>query len=67
MKLLELITGDDNVTLEPVYIWWAVSLIWYMASITISYFQGHQPNWQDVGIGLAAIFAGVAVAKKMGT
>jgi hypothetical protein len=65
-KLLELITGDDNTTLEPAYVWWAVALIVGLSLEIYSVLNGLSFNLKDYGIGAGALLALGGAGKKLG-
>lgn len=66
MKLQELITGDDNVTLEPSYFWWAIGMCSLIALSAYAVWKTGSVNLQDFGVGFAAILAAGGAAYKLG-
>jgi hypothetical protein len=66
-KLLELITGDDNVTLEPAYVWWAVAIIAGLALEGYSVYSGHTFDMTAYGVGMGGLLAGAGFGRKLGS
>lgn len=66
-KLLELITGDDNVTLEPAYVWWAVAIIVGLGLEIYCTITGKAFDLQAYGIGVGALMAAAGLGKKLGS
>ena len=60
-KLMELITADDNTTLEPVYAWAAPIIVVGIGLEIYSVIYGKTFSLQDYGLGVAAILAAVGV------
>ena len=65
-KLLELITGEDNVTIEPAYFWWAASLAVGLALEIYSVTTGKTFDLQAYGIGVGALLGLGGLGKKLG-
>ena len=65
-KLLELITGDDNITLEPAYVWWALVIFAGLCFEGYSVYSGHPFDYTAYGIGTGALMAGAGWSKKLG-
>ncbi|WP_250538173.1 MULTISPECIES: hypothetical protein [unclassified Caballeronia] len=65
-RLLQLVTGDDNVTLEPAYAWSAVAVIVGLALEVFSVVTGKPFDMQAYGTGAAALLAGLGVSAKLG-
>lgn len=65
-KLLETITGDDNVTLEPAYCWGAVFAAAGLGLQIYCTVTGKAFDLQGYGIGAAAMLAGLGLGKKLG-
>lgn len=66
-KLLEAVTGDDNVTLEPAYCWGAVFAAAGLVLQIYSTVTGKAFDLQGYGIGSAALLAGLGLGKKLGS
>lgn len=66
-KLLELITGDDNITIEPAYFWWCVAILIGLGLEIYSVIWGKAFDLQAFGIGVGALLAGAGVGKKVGS
>lgn len=65
-KLMELITGDDNVTIEPAYLWWAVALLVGLGLEIYVVIAGKTFDLQAYGIGVGALLALGGAGKKLG-
>lgn len=65
-KLLELITGDDNMTLEPAYVWWAVVIIVGLGLEIYCVIVGKAFDLQAYGIGAGVLMLGAGFSKKLG-
>lgn len=66
-KLLELITGDDNVTLEPAYVWWAVAILVGLGLQIYCTVIGKDFNLQAYGVGAGFLLALGGAGKKLGS
>lgn len=66
-KLMELITGEDNSTLEPAYVWWALSLVIALGLEVYSVLTGVVFDMQAYGIGIGALLAGAGWSKRIGS
>lgn len=65
-KLLEVITGDDNKTLDPSY-WWGA--IFAAAGLGLEIYctvKGRPFDLQAYGIGAGALLTGLGLGKKLG-
>lgn len=67
MKLLELITGEDNATLEPAYAWWALAILIGLGLEIYSVVKGKPFDLQAYGIGIGALLAAAGLGKKLGS
>ena len=65
-KLIELITGDDNVTIEPAYFWWAVTMIIGLSLEIYCTVTGKAFDLQAYGIGAGVLMTGAGLGKKLG-
>ena len=66
-KLLEIITGNDNVTIEPAYLWWAVAIVVGLGLEIYSVITGKPFDLQGYGVGVGVLLAGAGLGKKLGT
>jgi hypothetical protein len=66
VDLMPLITGDDNVTVEPSYVWWAFSILSFTVMMGMAIFHGSHLDPQNLGLGYATILAGGGAGKMMG-
>jgi hypothetical protein len=65
-KLLELLTGDDNTTLEPAYLWSAACVLVGLGLEVFSVVSGKPFDFQAYGIGGAALLGGLGLSAKFG-
>lgn len=65
-KLLELLTGDDNSTMEPSYFWSAVVIVVGLGLQIYSTVTGGSFNLSEYGIGAGAMLAGLGLSAKIG-
>lgn len=65
-KLIELLTGEDNRTLEPAYVWWALSILVGLGLEIYSILTGKPFDLQAYGIGVGALMVGAGWSKKVG-
>jgi uncharacterized membrane protein len=66
MKLLQLITGDDNATLEPAYLWSAAAVAIGLGLEIYSVIAGKPFDMQAYGIGAGALLTGLGMSAKFG-
>ena len=66
MRLIQLVTGEDNATLEPSYFWSAVALSIGFGLEIYCTLAGKPFDLQAYGIGAAALLAGLGVSAKLG-
>lgn len=66
MKLSELITTDDNSTLEPAYVLWVLAVIVGLGLEVFSVFSGKPFDLQAYGLGTGALLAFGGLGKKLG-
>jgi len=66
-KLLELITGEDNVTIEPAYLWWAVAMIIGLGLEVYAVVFGKPFDLMAYGVGVGALLGMGGLGKKLGT
>lgn len=66
-KLLEAVTGEDNKTLEPAYLWSAVIIMVGLGLQIYCTVTGKTFDLQQFGVGACALLAGLGVSKKLGT
>jgi hypothetical protein len=65
-KLLEIVTGDDNSTLEPSYFWSAAALLIGFGLEIFCVVTGKPFDLQQYGIGALALLSGLGVSAKLG-
>lgn len=65
-KLLEAITGDDNVTIEPAYLWWALAILVGIGLEIYSVVTGKPFDLQSYGVGVGVLLVGGGFGKKVG-
>lgn len=65
-KLLELVTGDDNLTIEPAYLWGGVAFLVGVGLEIYAVTQGKTFDLQSYGIGIGALLASLGLGKKLG-
>jgi hypothetical protein len=65
-KLFELITGDDNVTLEPSYFWTAIVILIGLGLEIYSVVFGKTFDFQSYGIGAIGLLTGLGLSAKFG-
>lgn len=65
-KLLELITGEDNITLDPQHMWAAIAFLVGLGLQIYSTVEGKAFDLQGFGIGAGALLAGLGLGKKLG-
>ena len=65
-RLIHLVIGDDNATLEPSYFWSAVALLIGFGLEIYCTLTGKPFDLQAYGIGAAALLAGLGVSAKLG-
>lgn len=65
-KLMELVTGEDNVTLEPAYVWWAIAIIVGLGLEIYAVIAGKPFDLQAYGIGVGVLLVGAGFGKKLG-
>ncbi|PRF55306.1 hypothetical protein C6Q11_05135 [Burkholderia multivorans] len=66
-KLLQLITGTDNTTLEPAYFWAAVVIAVGLGLEVYSVAAGKSFDIQAYGVGAVGMLTGLGLAKKFGS
>ena len=66
MKLAELFTGNDNITIEPSFVWSALGFIVGLGLEVYCVFTGKIVfSLTDFGVGNAALLAAMAGAYKL--
>jgi hypothetical protein len=65
-KLLELLTGVDNKTLEPAYVWWAMTISIALGLEVYSVVWKVPFDIQAYGVGIGALMIGAGWSKKVG-
>lgn len=63
----ELVTGDDNRTLEPAYVWWGVAIVVGLGLEIYSVVAGKPFDLQAYGIGVGALMVAAGLSKKVGS
>jgi uncharacterized membrane protein len=66
MKLVQLITGDDNATLEPSYAFSALAILIGLGLEVYSVVTGKPFDMQAYGIGAGALLTGLGMSAKFG-
>ena len=66
-QFIQAITGEDNKTLEPAYLWWAVSILVGLVLEVYAVVLGKTFDLQAYGIGVGALLAGAGFGKKLGS
>ncbi|MDE3023311.1 MAG: hypothetical protein KGI54_15930 [Pseudomonadota bacterium] len=66
-KLFDLITGEDNLTLEPSYFWAAIVIVIGLALEIYSVLWGKAFDFQAYGIASVGMLTGLGLAKKLGS
>lgn len=64
-KLAELVTAEDNRTLEPAYVWWAVAIVVGLSLEIYTVIAGKPFDLQAYGIGTGVLMAGAGFSKKV--
>lgn len=67
MHAHELITGDDNCTLEPAYVWWGLSIVVGLGLQVFAVATGKAFDLQAYGIGIGALMVAAGFSKKVGS
>lgn len=66
-KLLQLVTGEDNVTLEPAY-WWAAAAFVVGLGLEIYCTVAGKPfDLTKYGLGCGALLTGLGLGKHFGS
>ena len=65
-KILEAITGDDNVTIEPAYLWAAVVITVGLGLEIYSVISGKAFDFQAYGVAAIALLSGLGISAKLG-
>lgn len=65
-KLLQLITGDDDITLEPAYVWWALAILVGLALEIYAVVRGKAFDIQAYGLGMGGLLAGAGLGRQLG-
>ncbi|WP_416052737.1 hypothetical protein [Cupriavidus basilensis] len=65
-KLLELITGDDSITLEPAYLWSAVVIVVGLGLEIYCVVSGKSFDFQGYGVGAVGLLGGLGLSAKFG-
>jgi uncharacterized membrane protein len=65
-KLLEAVTGADNLTIEPAYLWSAAAVVIGLGLEIYSVVAGKPFDMQAYGIGAGALLTGLGVSAKFG-
>lgn len=66
-QIKQAITGDDNTTIEPAYLWGGVAFLIGLGLEIYSVTQGKTFDLQGYGIGVAALLSGLGLGKKLGS
>jgi len=62
-KLLEAITGEDSLTIEPAYLWGALVVVVGLGLEVHSVVVGKPCDLQQSGIGVGALIVGAGLSK----
>jgi hypothetical protein len=65
-RLIQLITGDDNATLEPSYFWTAIVILIGLCLEVYSVVFGKAFDFQAYGIGAVGLLGGLGLSAKLG-
>jgi uncharacterized membrane protein len=65
-KLLDLVTGDDNATLEPSYAFSALAILIGLGLEVYCSVTGKPFDMQAYGIGAGALLTGLGMSAKFG-
>ena len=65
-RLLELVTGDSGLVLEPAYAWSALAVLVGLGLEIYSVITGKPFDMQAYGIGAAALLTGLGLSAKFG-
>ncbi|KUZ66897.1 hypothetical protein WI36_24340 [Burkholderia ubonensis] len=66
-KLLQLVTSDDNVTLEPAYVWTAAAFVVGLGLEIYCTVAGKPFDLTQYGLGCGALLTGLGLGKKLGS
>lgn len=66
MKLIELVTDDSNITLQPAYVLGLAAFLIGVGLQIYSVMKGTEFDFQAYGIGVGALIAGIEGGKKLG-
>ena len=66
-KMMELVTGDDNKTLEPAFAFGAAAFVIGMWLEIYSVVYGKAFDLQAFGVGVGVLIAGLGLGKKLGS
>lgn len=66
MNLTQLVTGDDNKTLEPAYALSTLAIVVGLALSVASFITGKPFDIQAYGIGAASLLGGLGLSAKFG-
>lgn len=66
MKLIELVTDDSNVVLQPAYVLGMVAFVVGIGLQIYSVVKGTEFDAQAYGLGIGALIAGIEGGKKLG-
>lgn len=65
-KLAELLTGDDNVTLEPAYFWACIIIVIGLGLEIYSVIMQHPFDFQGYGMASGGLLGGLGIGAKLG-
>jgi hypothetical protein len=66
MKLMQLVTGDDNSTLEPAYALSTLAVVIGLGLAVASFITGKPFDIQAYGIGAGSLLTGLGLSAKFG-
>lgn len=66
MKLMQLVTGDDNATLEPAYALSTLAVLIGLGLSVASFITGKPFDIQAYGIGAGSLLTGLGLSAKFG-
>ncbi len=66
VNFMPLITGDDDLTVEPAYVWWTVGVVSYLVLTAFNLYKGIPVGLQEFSTGFGIVLACGGAGKLMG-
>lgn len=66
INFMPVITGDDDLTVEPSYVWWAIGMISYLVLTGWKMMNGQMVDLQSFATGLGIVLAAGGAGRMMG-